>query len=126
MELKEITDLMASPEKLIEPNQIVLLVQHISEFITHYEMEVDDLEMAYGLRWAEVKYAPTKVNPDTAADVVQGVGKPLSDKQTDIRMLSDPLYKNLMVSKRTLKQLSRYRSDLNRKLDIIMGIKRNK
>ena len=60
MELNEITELMANPEKLIEPNQIVLLVQHISEFLNHYEMEVDDLQMAYGQRWAAIKYAPMR------------------------------------------------------------------
>lgn len=81
-------------------------------------MEVDDLQLAYSLRWEDVKYMPTHIN------IGEAVGKPLTDKQTDIKMMRDPLYRELMENKRTLKKLSRYRSDLNRKLDILMGIRR--
>lgn len=112
MELNEILDKMKEPEKLIEPNEMVILGQHIGGFITDYELKYDEAKMEYSFKWEKVKYETEN-------------GKPLSDKQTEIRMMRDDVYKKLNNIKRTLGELKRYRADLHRRVDIIMGIKRH-
>ena len=125
MELQEVLDLMKQPEKLVDPNQIVVVVQHISEFITHYELEYYELKLKFSMRWEAVKYAPLSVPPEIGENgKIKKVSKALTDKQTEIRMMQEVVYKELMETKRRLGELKRYRSDLNRRLDIIMGIKR--
>lgn len=114
MELTDILQMMKEPEKLIDPNDIVLINQHIAGFITDYELQYDEAKIAYSFKWESVKY-----------EVVAGT-KPLTDKLTEIKMMRDPVYSQLNKIKRTLGELKRYRSDLNRRLDIIMGVRRNK
>lgn len=112
MELPEILAKMAEPEKLVDPNEMVLLNQYISGFITDYDLKYDEAKMAYSFRWEAVKYEPT------------ASGKPLSDKQTEIKMMRDSVYVDMLKIKRTLSELKRYRQDLNRRIEVIMGIKR--
>lgn len=111
MELNEILELMKEPEKLTEPNEMVLVASHIGGFITDYELQYDEAKIEFSFKWEKVKYETED-------------GKPLSDKQTEVRMMRDPVYKKLNQIKRTLGELKRYRADLHRRIDIIMGIKR--
>ena len=102
MELSEVLKRMAEFDSLVEPQEMVMLAGHISDFITHYEMEYDDAKLAYSLRWEEIKYEPVKYAiPE----------KPLSDKVTDMKILRDPIYQHMMKVKRTLGELKRYRGD---------------
>ncbi len=110
MELPEILAKMAEPEKLVEPNEMVLLNQYISGFITDYELQYDEAKLAYSYRWEAIKYEATVA------------GKPRSDKQTEIQMMRDPIATNLYKIKRTLSELKRYRQDLNRRIEVVMGI----
>jgi hypothetical protein len=112
MELNEILAKMAEPEKLIEPNDIALLSQHITGFITDYELAYDEAKLAYSFRWEEVKYK-----------VPEGE-KPLTDKLTEIRMMHDPVTAHLYKTKRTLSELKRYKRDLDRRLEIMLGQRR--
>lgn len=112
MELPEILERMSNPEGLIDPNDIVILNGHIGGFITDYELQYDEVKMAFSFKWEEVKYT------------VPAGQRPLTDKLTEIKMMRDPVYVKLNKIKRTLGELKRYRSDLNRRLDVIMGIKR--
>lgn len=112
MELKEILAKMSEPEKLIEPNEMVILNGYIGQFITDYELQHDEAKIAYSFKWEKVKY---ETNTE---------GKPLTDKQTEIRMMRDTAYTSLLQIKRTLGELMRYRQDLNRRIEVIMGIKR--
>lgn len=109
MELSEIYDKMKSPEKLIDPNEINNLVSYLGGFITDLEMELDELKIKFSFAWEKEKYATEK---------------PLTDKQTEIKMMRDPIYIQLNQTKRKLGELKRYRSDLKSKLDIILSIKR--
>lgn len=113
MELNEIVEKMVQFEKLVDPQEMVVIASKISEFITHYELEYDDANVAYSMRWEAVKYSPNAAGE-----------KPYSDRLTDLKMMRDSTYAHLVRTKRTLGELRRYRSDLNRKLDVIMGIKR--
>lgn len=115
MELQEILEKMVNFEALVEPQEMVIISGHISGFLTDYELQYDEAKIAYSLKWEQVKY---EEDDGTKRE------KPLSDKVTEVRMMRDDTYKNLMQVKRTLSELKRYRSDLNRKLDVIMGIKR--
>jgi len=110
MTLEEILEKMVRFEELVEPNEMVIISGYIAGYITDLQLELDESKLAYAMRWEELKYSP--------------VGKPFSDKVTDIKMLREPVYQNLNRVKRTLGELKRYRSDLNRKIDVIMGIKR--
>lgn len=111
MELQEVLDKMVNFESLVEPQEMVAIVGHIGGFITDFELQYDEAKLAYSLEWEKVKYETEN-------------GKPNSDKLTEIKMMRNPTYAKLMHTKRTLGELKRYRSDLNRKLDVIMGIKR--
>ncbi len=114
MELEAITKRMAEFDQLVEPHEIVTLVGYIGQFITHYELEYDESKIVYSVAWDRLKYAALKLDS----------GKLLTDKQTDIQMLRSEEYASMMRIKRTLGELRRYRSDLTRKLEVIMGIKR--
>jgi len=114
MELNQVLEKMIDFEKLVEPQEMVILSGHIGGFITDYEMQYDEAKLAFSLRWEEVKYKDGGISRE----------KPLSDKVTEVKMMQDPTYRNLLKIKRTLSELKRYRSDLNRKIDVIMGIRR--
>lgn len=111
MELDEILEKMKNPEALIDPGDMTILAQHIGGFITDYELQYDETKMEFSFKWEKVKYETED-------------GKPLSDKQTEIRMMRDDVYKKLNKVKRTLGELKRYRADLHRRIDVMMGIKR--
>lgn len=117
MELSEILEKMKEPEKLLEPGEMVNISQHISQFITDYELQYDEAKIAYSFRWEEIKYAPTLSE--------KSIAKARTDKQTEIAMMRDPAYERLNKIKRTLGELKRYRSDLNRRMDVIMNIRRH-
>jgi hypothetical protein len=110
MELNEILEKMVNFDQLVEPNEMVQLSSHIGEYITDFTLQYDQARVAYSVQWEKVKY--------TSAE------KPLSDKVTEMRMLRDPSFIKLMELKRQLGELKRYRSDLNRRIDVILGIKR--
>lgn len=116
MTLDEIVQKMVDFEKLVEPQEMVILSGHISGFITDYELAYDDAKLAYSFAWEKMKYEDVVINATRE--------KPLSDKVTEVKMLRSSEYAQLMKIKRTLSELKRYRSDLNRKLDVIMGIRR--
>lgn len=116
MDLEEIVQKMVEFEKLVEPQEMVILSGHISGFLTDYELAYDEAKLAFSFAWEKMKYEDVIINAPRE--------KPLSDKVTEVRMLRSPEYSELMKVKRTLAELKRYRSDLNRKLDVIMGIKR--
>lgn len=113
MTLQEVMAKMVNFETLVEPQEMVIIASHISGLITDFQAKYDEDNLRYSLRWEEVKYTPA-----------QRGEKPLSDKMTDIVMMRDQAYQDLVATKRVLAELKRYRSDLNRKLDVIMGIKR--
>ncbi len=112
MELSEILAKMKEPEKLVEPGEMMILVEYISGFITDYTLQYDEMKLAYSFKWEQVKYG---VLPNQ---------KPLSDKQTEILMMRDSVTSKLNQIKRTLGELKRYRNDLNRRVEIIMGLHR--
>lgn len=114
MDLDEIVQKMVEFEKLVEPQEMVILSGHISGFLTDYELAYDEAKLAFSFAWEKMKYEENGIARE----------KPLSDKVTEVKMLRSPEYAELMKVKRTLAELKRYRSDLNRKLDVIMGIKR--
>lgn len=113
MQLDEILEKMVNFEGLVEPQEMVILSSHISQFLNDYEMRYDEAKIRFSLEWERTKYEPVNIGE-----------KPLSDKQTEIKMMRHGSYTDMLKIKRTLSELKRYRSDLNRKLDVIMGIKR--
>ncbi len=118
MELPEILERLKEPEKLIDPQQINTIVSYLSGFISDSELELDEAKIAYSFKWESVKYLG--LFPVKGAALV----KPLTDKETEIKMMRDPVYEHLNKTKRKLGELKRYRSDLRDKLNIIMNIKR--
>lgn len=112
MDLDKILAKMAEPEKLIEPNEIAMLSQYITGFITDYELAYDEAKIKYSFKWEEIKFG-----------VPEGE-KPLTDKLTEIRMMRDPATAHLQKTKRTLSELKRYKRDLDRRLEVIMGQRR--
>ena len=117
MELNEIYEKMKKPEALVNPQDINNLVSYLSGFISDTELELDELKIAYSFAWEKEKYQPVgwgDANPP----------KQLTDKQTEIKMMRDPIYTKLNQTKRKLGELKRYRSDLRDKLNIIMSVKR--
>ena len=128
MELPEIYEKMKFPEKLINPEEINNLVSYLGGFITDLELEMDELKIKYSFAWEKAKYQV----PEQETFEIEDKGKiirdrelkPLTDKQTEIKMMRDPIYTQLNQTKRKLGELKRYRSDLRDKLNIIMNIKR--
>lgn len=114
MDIPEIVAKMVDFESLVEPNEMVILGSHIGGWITDYELRFDEAKLRYSLAWEQMKYGVKGLEYE----------KPLSDKVTEVRMMRDPSHLELMRVKRTLSELKRYRSDLSRKVDVIMGIKR--
>lgn len=115
MELSQILEILKEPEKLVEPTLINTIVSYLGGFITDTELELDDLKIAYSFAWEKEKYGDNTSTGDL---------KPLTDKQTEIKMMRDPIYTKLNQIKRKLGELKRYRADLRSKLDIILSIKR--
>lgn len=113
MDLQEILTKMTEPEKLIDPNEMALISSYISGFITDYTLQYDETKLAYSFQWEKIKYRNYE---DSGHE-----DKPLSDKQTEIYMIRDPVTEKLNKIKRTLSELKRYRQDLNRRIEIIMG-----
>lgn len=113
MELPQILEQLKHMEDMVEPNQMVILSGHIGEFITDFTLQYDELKIQYAVAWESLKYSPVEVGE-----------KAYSDKLVEIKMLQSEIYAELMKVKRMLGELKRYRSDLNRKLDVIMNIRR--
>lgn len=113
MEISEILAKMAEPEKLIDPNEMSLISSYISGFITDYTLQYDEAKLEYSFTWEATKYGTHTLPPENK--------KPLSDKQTEIQMMRDPVTAKLNKIKRTLSELKRYRQDLNRRIEIVMG-----
>lgn len=112
MGLKETLERLQHPEQLVDPQEIVNITTELSGYITDFELEYDEKKLQQSFLWEKIKY-------EEGAD-----GKPLTDKQTDIHLMQNPLSIRLNQLKRSLGELKRYRNDLNRKLDIIMNVRR--
>jgi hypothetical protein len=110
MTLEQILEKMAEPEKLANPQEINTIVSYINGFITDLELARDEADIAYSLKWDEVR-----ANGED--------GKKLTNRETDVKMMRDGTYLRLQQTKRTLSELKRYRGTLNRKLDIIMNVR---
>lgn len=111
MDLDEILLKLQHPEQLVEPNEIVNITTSLSQYITDFELEYDEKKLEQSFLWEKIKYEGEN-------------GKPLTDKQTDIRLMREPVSKRLNQVRRSLGELKRYRNDLNRKMDIIMQVRK--
>lgn len=103
MELPKIIEMMASPEKLQDPNEIVLVNQYVSGFMDHFKQEIYEQNIRVSEEW----------------QVIRKEYDCTSDKMANQRQLGKPEHRKLNELERLVDRLQQYRSDNNKKYELI-------
>ncbi len=106
MELKRIFELMAAPEKLIDPSQINVLSSYVGGFVTELEETLNEENYQVSLKWSDLrKELKSNAEADRAIEL------------TDI-------YREREKNKILLARLKRFRGDLKDRFIVVSSIKR--
>ena len=102
MELNKLLEYMVSPEKLIDPNEIVEVMQELSERIVVQQEEIYERQQRVTQEWLKLR--------ETCK----------SDKMTDMLQIGMPEHKGLKEAERLEDRYRRFRADIKTKLEIIL------
>lgn len=106
MQLPEIYAKLKELEKLIDPQEINILSAYISGFITDYEEELHELNLAVSNEWLKLReQSKSSVEADRKLDI-----SPIHQKRERTRL--------------NISQLKRMRSDLKDRFQVLTNIKR--
>lgn len=101
MELKQIIELMVSPEKLVDPRQVNVMCGYLSGFITDLEEQLNEENYQVSSKWAELRQdLKSNAEADRAIEL------------TDI-------YRQRERTKIKTAQLRRHRADLNNRFEVL-------
>ena len=101
MKLEQIKELMASPERLIDPRVITTLISYLSNYITDLEETINEENYQVSVKWSQIR---KEVKTNSTAD--------REIELTDI-------YRQRELTKLKCAELRRYRSDLKDRFEVL-------
>lgn len=99
--IEHIVELMAAPEKLIDPRIINNLCGYLSGFITDLEEQINEENYQVSVKWAELRKTLK------------------SNAEADRELELTDVYRNREKTKLKTSQLRRYRADLKDRFEVL-------